>query len=93
MEGQYNDILLQGQFPSAHRLNLKKGSAYIQDPRILHRGTPNRSSGPRPEVGIAYCKAWYTLGVKVDLSYMDCSTLSERAEKMLWRWLPGGTGG
>ena len=93
MEGQYSDILLRGQFPSAHRLNLKKGSAYIQDPRILHRGTPNRSSGPRPEVGIAYCKSWYTLGVKIDLSYMDCSTLSERAEKMLWRWLPGGTGG
>ena len=31
------------------RLNLKKGDAYLADPRTIHRGTENRSLAARPE--------------------------------------------
>ena len=36
------------------RLNMKRGTLWVQDPRALHRGTPNRSDGPRPELVICY---------------------------------------
>tara|TARA_B100000686_G_C16795884_1_gene982306 strand:- start:3440 stop:4228 length:789 start_codon:yes stop_codon:yes gene_type:complete len=35
------------------RLNLKKGSLWMQDGRNYHRGTPNRSSHPRDELCMA----------------------------------------
>ena len=34
-----------------------RGTLWVQDPRALHRGTPNRSHGPRPELVICYCCA------------------------------------
>ena len=30
----------------------------MQDTRALHRGTPNRSDGPRPELVICYSLRW-----------------------------------
>ena len=40
------------------RLNLKKGSLWVQDPRAFHRGTPNRSDQPRDELCMAFCRPW-----------------------------------
>ena len=42
-------------FGQTRRLNLKKGSMWVQDPRALHRGTPNTSAAARPELVIC-CK-------------------------------------
>ena len=42
-------------FGQTRRLNLKKGSMWVQDPRALHRGTPNTSDAARPELVIC-CK-------------------------------------
>lgn len=36
------------------RLNLKKGSLWMQDGRAIHRGTPNRSDRPRDELCMAF---------------------------------------
>jgi len=86
-EGRYDDILSRGRFPSSHRLNMKKGSMWVQDVRTLHRGTPNRSDHPRPELVVCYCQSWYTIGNRVDLSTMDCSSLSDRGKRLFSRCL------
>ncbi len=62
-EDKYNELLLRGEFQrevapppggsgfcTPRRLNLKKGDVWIQDPRAIHRGTPNSSDAPRPEI-------------------------------------------
>ncbi|MEE2657127.1 MAG: phytanoyl-CoA dioxygenase family protein [Candidatus Latescibacterota bacterium] len=51
----------RGNGPSDYhriRLNLKKGSLWVQDPRAFHRGTPNRSDHPRDELCMAFCRPW-----------------------------------
>ena len=53
-EHNYNDILESGSYPHRTRVNMKRGTLWVQDPRALHRGTPNRSDGPRPELVICY---------------------------------------
>ena len=40
------------------RLNLKRGSVWIQDGRAFHRGTPNLSNEPRDELCMGMCKSW-----------------------------------
>ena len=40
------------------RLNLKRGSVWVQDGRAYHRGTPNRSEHPRDELCMAFCRPW-----------------------------------
>lgn len=55
LEGQYDDILRKGDFDlKPCRLNMRRGAFWVQDPRTLHRGTPNTSNGPRPELVICY---------------------------------------
>ena len=58
VEGDYDDILESGTYPHRMRLNMKRGTLWVQDPRALHRGTPNRSGGPRPELVICYSLRW-----------------------------------
>tara|TARA_Y100000588_G_scaffold25359_1_gene25207 strand:+ start:3061 stop:3840 length:780 start_codon:yes stop_codon:yes gene_type:complete len=43
---------------SSIRLNLKKGSLWIHDARIFHRGTPNLSDVPRDELCMAMSRPW-----------------------------------
>jgi hypothetical protein len=63
----YNQLLLDGTFHDIVKMEqghvqpltpmhhvLKKGDAWIQDPRIFHRGTANHSEEPRPEFQISY---------------------------------------
>ena len=35
------------------------GSLLLRDPRMWHRGSPNRSDAPRPMLAIAYNRPWY----------------------------------
>jgi hypothetical protein len=42
------------------------GSFLVRDPRMWHRGTPNRSDAPRPMLSLAYGRPWYRFNV-VDL--------------------------
>jgi hypothetical protein len=52
-------VIKSGRYPSKSRLNLKKGSAFVCDPRLIHRGTPNRSDHVRMELDIGYALPWY----------------------------------
>ena len=88
LESCYNELLLRGHFPSAHRLNLKKGSMWVQDVRTLHRGTPNSSAAPRPELVVCYCRSWYSIRQYVEMPQTAYEALSERGKKLLSRYSP-----
>ena len=58
-QGRYDQVFEAGDFPNWRRLNLRKGTGWEQDPRAFHRGTPNRSDHPRPELVICYSLPWF----------------------------------
>ena len=82
LEDRYDEVLTQGSFPSAQRLNLKKGAMWIQDPRIVHRGTPNTSNSPRPEIVVCYALWWISIGDLIKVPPETYDGLSERAQKL-----------
>ena len=66
------------------RLNLKRGSAYICDARVIHRGTPNRSDHARMELDIGYRLAWYDpRNHPIGMTSRDFEELSERGKQLL----------
>ncbi len=85
MEGQYDAILRNGSFPGAQRLNLKKGTLWIQDPRTLHRGTPNRSDHARPELVLCFSRPWFAVRHQIEITQAEHDRLSERGRKLLAR--------
>ena len=88
LEGRYDEVLRAGDFDHTVRLNLKKGSMWIQDVRTLHRGTRNTSSSPRPEIVVCYCQPWFSIRQTVEVSAADFNALSERGSKLMKRWKP-----
>ena len=82
LEGRYDEVLTQGDFPSARRLNMKKGTMWIQDVRTLHRGTPNTSNGPRPEIVVCYGLSWLSIGHAVQVPPETYEQFSERARRL-----------
>jgi ectoine hydroxylase-related dioxygenase (phytanoyl-CoA dioxygenase family) len=44
---------------AGQRVLMPAGSFLVRDPRMWHRGTPNRSSEPRPMLSLAYGRSWY----------------------------------
>jgi ectoine hydroxylase-related dioxygenase (phytanoyl-CoA dioxygenase family) len=85
LETRYDEILRAGRFPSSHRLNMKKGSMWVQDVRTLHRGTPNRSAGPRPELVVCYCRPFWSINQVMEMKDDFYEGLSERGKKLLVR--------
>ena len=82
MEDRYHEIIEGGDF-CTRRLNMNKGALWIQDPRPIHRGTPNNSDLPRPELVIAYSLPWFTPAQYVEMTRQDFDRLSERGRRML----------
>lgn len=86
-ESSYDAIIESGFYPHRTRLNMKRGTLWVQDPRALHRGTPNRSGAPRPELVICYSLRWaaplMTRPVWVGAGEFDA--LSERGRKLFER--------
>ena len=83
MEDSYDEILESGDFPSRRRLNLKKGALWIQDPRTLHRGTPNRADHARPELVICYSLPWFGQMGPIQMTQAEYASFSERARQMV----------
>ena len=81
----YDEVLTKGDFPTARRLNLKKGTLWIQDPRTLHRGTPNRADHVRPELVICYSLPWFAMRKPIEMTQTEYDKLSERGREMLSR--------
>ena len=82
LQGCYNDVLEAGDF-RPRRLNLKKGSVWMQDPRPLHRGTPNRSDHARPELCLVYTRPWYYSGHYVEMTSAEFEQASARGKELL----------
>ena len=82
--GEYNDIIESGSHPHLTRINLNRGTLWARDPRALHRGTPNRSDGPRPDLVICYTLRW-AAGLMTRPLWMgarEFEELSERGRKL-----------
>ena len=85
LESRYDEILTSGRFPSSHRLNMEKGSMWVQDVRTLHRGTPNTSDGPRPELVVCYCRPFWNIGQRIEMTSELYDGLSDRGKGLLVR--------
>lgn len=63
---------------------LRRGDVMIRDVRHIHRGTPNRSSTPRPMVVIGYSRRWlFRPEVNIRVPVQTLERMPERAR----RWL------
>ena len=65
-------------------VTMRVGDLMIRDVRGLHRGTPNRTTVPRPMVVIGYSRAWLhrpEVSIRVPRAAID--KLSERARHLL----------
>jgi len=88
LETRYDEVLCKGDFGHTVRLNLKKGSMWVQDIRTLHRGTSNLSDAPRPEIVVCYCQPWFAIRQTIQISTADFNALSPRGKKLMARWKP-----
>ncbi|MEM7124854.1 MAG: phytanoyl-CoA dioxygenase family protein [Chloroflexota bacterium] len=85
LESQFDEILENGDFPSKQRLNMERGTLWIQDPRAIHRGTPNHSDHPRPELVICYSRPWFAVNRHIEMTQAEFDKLSERGKGLLRR--------
>ena len=88
LEVRYDEVLCKGDFGHTVRLNMKKGSMWIQDIRTLHRGSRNNSAAARPEIVVCYSQPWYSIHRTVEISAADFNALSDRGKKLMGRWKP-----
>jgi ectoine hydroxylase-related dioxygenase (phytanoyl-CoA dioxygenase family) len=82
----FNDLIESGRFPSKMRVNLKRGTAYLFDPRVIHRGMPNRSDHTRIELGLDYRRPWFNCHDRdavPELTQTQFDQLSERGKRLL----------
>ena len=85
LETRYDDVLEAGEFPAKRRLNMKRGTFWVQDIRTVHRGTPNGSDYPRPELVVVYNRPWHTQPRHIEMTQAEFDRLSERGKQMLAR--------
>ena len=63
---------------------MSAGDVMIRDVRGLHRGTPNRTTEPRPMVVVGYSRRWlHRPEVSIRIPRATYETLSERARFLL----------
>jgi len=59
------------------------GSLLVRDSRMWHRGTPNRSSEPRPNFTLIYSRYWLRLRYRpIPIPRETFDSLSERAQRL-----------
>jgi hypothetical protein len=60
------------------------GSLLIRDMRMWHRGTPNRSNEPRPNMALIYSRFWLRESnyPQIGIPRETYASLSERAKRL-----------
>ena len=76
------EMLEDAGVPS-RRLNFNKGSLWILDPRAIHRGTPNRTTIPRPLATLVYHVPGFTHSHNVEMKQSVFDRLSHRGKRLL----------
>ncbi len=61
------------------------GTFWVQDPRALHRGTPNTSDRPRPELVICYSLSWFRISRPVEIHRESFEQLDARGKELFSR--------
>lgn len=85
-EGSYDEFLIRDDFElHSRRLNMSKGTFWVQDPRTLHRGTPNTSMESRPELVICYSLSWFRINRPVEIHKESFDQLTERGKQLFSR--------
>ena len=65
-------------------ITMRLGDCMIRDVRGLHRGTPNRTTVPRPMVVIGYSRRWlFRPEVSIRVPRASVDKLSRRARHLL----------
>ena len=70
------------------RLNVRRGSIWLYDPRLFHRGTPNVSDHPRDELSMGFCRPWFCINqmgsnMENNISPELWNSLSDHARKVM----------
>lgn len=87
-------IDMQALAPLMHseRVCMPAGSLLIRDMRMWHRGTPNRSSHPRPHLAFIYSKPWLRISYPpIAIPQETYDTLTERQKRLFRLENIGGT--
>jgi len=82
----FDDMIESARLPSKMHLNLKRGAAYIFDPRVIHRGMPNRSDHTRIELGLDYRRSWFNTHDRdavPEMTRAQFDHLSDRGKRLL----------
>ncbi len=61
---------------------MPKGSIMLRDGRMWHRGTPNKSDQPRPNIALVFTRAWLADPFRIGIPTNIYEGLSERAQKI-----------
>lgn len=65
------------------RVLMPAGSILIRDSRMWHRGTPNRSTGPRPNFTLIYSRFWLRLRYRpIPIPQATYDALPSRAQRL-----------
>ena len=71
-EFRHSDVQDFASSLPGQRVLMPAGSFLVRDPRMWHRGTPNRSSAARPMLSLAYGRSWYRFNaVSIDREVFD----------------------
>lgn len=71
-EHRHSDVQDFASSLPGQQVLMPAGSFLVRDPRMWHRGTPNRSSAARPMLSLAYGRSWYRFNaITVDRSVFD----------------------
>jgi hypothetical protein len=52
----------------------------VRDGRMWHRGTPNRSNAPRPNLALVYNRPWLNVSGRIGIPQDIYDSLSERSK-------------
>jgi Phytanoyl-CoA dioxygenase (PhyH) len=68
---------------NSERVRMPAGSLLLRDMRMWHRGTPNRSTAPRPNLALIYSRPWLKLNYPpIGIPRATHEALSERAQRL-----------
>ena len=64
-------------------INMKKGTMWIQDARLLHRGAPKIfNEEPRPKIVVCYVLSWFSIRDTVKVPPKKYAGFLDRARKL-----------